>query len=296
ALDGEFGHLGVLLGGPVEGGEDDLSLHRTLHVGDLFRAFVNQHHHQVALGVVGGDRLGDLLENRGLARLGGRDDQSTLALPDGGDQVDDPGEGGVVLAVHLEAEALVREERGEVFEPGPVAGLLDVAPVDRVDPGDGRKLLLRPGVADRAGDQVALAEPELADLAGRDVDVPVAGQVAGGAQAAVALRQDVEEALADLALARLILGLGLAAATTTGAIAVALATIAVAAAGVAAVVVVIVVIVTVTAVVAVVGATRRLLLAATSAVVAVLALLAPAVAIVTRTGSGGGEIDVGGGI
>src|SRR5690606_12696771 len=36
ALDGEFCDGGVILGRPVEGGGDDLTLHRALHVGDFF--------------------------------------------------------------------------------------------------------------------------------------------------------------------------------------------------------------------------------------------------------------------
>ena len=42
-LDGQLGHDRVVLGRPVEGRGDDLALHRPLHVGDLFRALVDEH-------------------------------------------------------------------------------------------------------------------------------------------------------------------------------------------------------------------------------------------------------------
>ena len=51
-LDGQLGDRGVVLRRPVEGGGDDLTLHRALHVGDLLGPLVDEHDHQVALRVV----------------------------------------------------------------------------------------------------------------------------------------------------------------------------------------------------------------------------------------------------
>ena len=82
ALDGELGDRGVVLGRAVEGRGDDLALHRPLHVGDLFRTLVDQDDHQVALGVVVRDRVGDRLHDHGLAGLRRGDDQAALALAD----------------------------------------------------------------------------------------------------------------------------------------------------------------------------------------------------------------------
>src|SRR5215472_3744827 len=62
ALDGQFGDSGVVLRGPVEGRVDDLALDRALHVGDFLRALVHQDDHEVALGVVLGDRVGDRMQ------------------------------------------------------------------------------------------------------------------------------------------------------------------------------------------------------------------------------------------
>ena len=57
-------------------------LHRAPHVGDLLGPLVDEQDHQVDLGVVGLDRVRDLLHHRRLARLGRRDDQAALALAD----------------------------------------------------------------------------------------------------------------------------------------------------------------------------------------------------------------------
>ncbi len=199
-LQRQFRHLGVFLGGAVERRVDDLTLHRPLHVGDLLGPLVDQHHHQVALRVVGGDRLGDLLEHRGLPRLWGRHDQASLSLSDRGDEVDDPGEHPVGFARHFETEPLVGEQRGQVLELGAVLGLLGRHPVDRLHPHQGRELLLRTGSPNRTGDEIPLAEAELADLRGRNVNVLLARYVPRDPQEAVTLRQDVEQAFPDLQL------------------------------------------------------------------------------------------------
>jgi hypothetical protein len=89
-LDGQLGHGGVLVGRTVEGGGDHLALDRAPHVGDLFGSLVDQQDHQVHVGVVGLDGVGDVLHHRGLAGLGRRDDQPALALADGRQEVDDP--------------------------------------------------------------------------------------------------------------------------------------------------------------------------------------------------------------
>ena len=116
ALDGELGDRGVVLGGPVEGRGDDLALHRALHVGDLFGPLVDEHDHEVALGVVRRDRVGDRLQDHRLAGLGRRDDQTALALADRRDQVDDPRRQDARLG--LQAQPLLRVERRQLAELG----------------------------------------------------------------------------------------------------------------------------------------------------------------------------------
>ena len=121
-LDGQLGDRGVVVGGTVEGRVDDLALHRPLHVGDLFRTLVDEDDHQVALGVVLGDRVGDRLQHHRLAGLRRRDDQAALALADRGDQVDDPG--GQDARLGLQAQPLLRVQRGQLGEVDAALGLL----------------------------------------------------------------------------------------------------------------------------------------------------------------------------
>src|SRR5690348_13099048 len=195
-LDGQLGDRGVVVGRVVERGVDDLALHRALHVGDLFRPLVDEDDHEVALGVVLGDGVGDRLEDRGLARLGRRHDQAALALADGADEVDDPGEH--VARVGLQAEPFLRVQRHQLGELRPGQRLLGVQPVDLVQADQRVELLPALALArlpDGALDDVALAQAMLAHLGERDVHVVRTGQVAGGADERVALRvEHVEDA------------------------------------------------------------------------------------------------------
>src|SRR5690349_24242304 len=65
------------------------TLFRSLHVRDLLGALVDEEHDERGLGVVGGDGVGDLLEDDRLARAGGRDDELALAEADGRHEVQD---------------------------------------------------------------------------------------------------------------------------------------------------------------------------------------------------------------
>jgi len=63
ALDGEFGDRGVVGWWPVECGRDHLALDRPPDVGYFFGSFADEHHHDVAFGVVVRDAVGDLLQD-----------------------------------------------------------------------------------------------------------------------------------------------------------------------------------------------------------------------------------------
>ena len=210
-------------GGAVEGGGDDLALDRALHVGDLLRALVDEHDHEVGLGVVDADGVGDLLQDDRLTRLGRRDDESALPLADGRDQVDDPrGDG---LGRGLQAQLLLGVEGGELGELGAALGALGVHAVDGLDADHGvvldpagpvltavvaPALMGRGGLsalADPAGHGVAGAQPVVLDELVGDVDVLGAGQVPGGAQVGVLVIGDVQDAgdrQEDLVLTRLV--------------------------------------------------------------------------------------------
>ena len=141
-LDRQLGHLGVLLGRPVEGRRDDLALDGAAHVGDLFGPLVHQQHHEVHVGVVRLDGVGDLLHDRRLAGLGRRDDHAALPLADRREQVHDPRRQVVLVARHLEVQPRVGEQRREVLELGPVLRRLGVEARHRVDAQQRRVLLV----------------------------------------------------------------------------------------------------------------------------------------------------------
>src|SRR3546814_7445013 len=61
-FDHHFGDLDVARRGLVEGRGDDFAVHAALHVGDFLGPFVDQQDDQIDLGMVVGDRLGDILQ------------------------------------------------------------------------------------------------------------------------------------------------------------------------------------------------------------------------------------------
>src|ERR1700687_4381505 len=130
-FDDHLGDLDVARGGLVEGGADDFALDRALHVGDFFRTLVDEQDDEHHLGMVGGDGVGDVLQQHGFAGAGRSDDQSALALADGNQHVHDTG--AHVVAHGFQFEPLLGIERGEVVEQDLVAGLVGRLEVDGLD-------------------------------------------------------------------------------------------------------------------------------------------------------------------
>ena len=196
-LDHHLRDLHVALRRLVEGRRDDLALHRALHVGDLFRPLVDEQHDEVHLGVIGGDRVGDRLQQHRLAGARRRDDQPALALAERRHQVHDAR--GQVLGIGFEPDAFLRVERRQVLEEDALLAAGRRLEVDRLDL-DQREVALaflrRP---DLPGDGVAGVQIELADLRRRDVDVVGPGEVVvvGRAQEAEAVGQHLEHALGE---------------------------------------------------------------------------------------------------
>ena len=144
------------------------------------------------LGVVDGDGVGELLEDRRLAGLGRRDDEAALTLADGAQQVHDARRR--VVLVGLEAQTLLGEQRRELLEHGALARGVRVHAVDAVDLEQRVVLLVVLGLADLAGDLVAAAQAEAPDLAEAHVHVAVALGEAARAQEPEAVREYVQDA------------------------------------------------------------------------------------------------------
>ncbi len=128
--------------------------------------------------MVVGDRLGDVLQQHGLAGARRRDDQRALALALRRDQIDHPG--GLVLhrrVAGVEIEPLVGIERGEIVEIGPVADRIGIVEIDAGELGQREIALAVLGRADLAFDRVAGAQAPFADLVGRNIDIVRAGEV-----------------------------------------------------------------------------------------------------------------------
>src|SRR5699024_4419309 len=193
-LDGQFGDRGVVRGRAVEGGGDHLTGDRALHIGDFLRTFVHEHHHQVHVRVIGGDRIGDLLHHDRLAGLGRGDDQTALALADRGHQVHDAGAD--LARGGLQPEPVLRVQRGQRGELRARGGLGQRHAVDRVQSYQRVVLAVAAfafaGLAHRAGDRVPAAQAVLLHLAQGDVDVIGAGQVAAGTHESVVV-QHIED-------------------------------------------------------------------------------------------------------
>src|SRR5690606_25461935 len=116
ALEHHLGNLGMVLDWLVEGRGDDLTIDRALHVGDLFGSLTDQADHQVDVAVIGGDAVGDRLQQHRLTGLRRRDDQATLAATNRGNEVNQAGRNNVALC--LKVDSLVREDRRQVVKAG----------------------------------------------------------------------------------------------------------------------------------------------------------------------------------
>ena len=141
------------------------------------------------------DAVRDLLQDRRLARLGGRNHHASLALPDRGNHVDDPLRN--LERAAFQPETLVREERRELVEVRTCPCGLDVHAVHAVQFEQREVLLIVLRPPNLAGDGVALAQREPPNLRERHVDVLGPGQISRGSQEPVTLGQDVEQAGQD---------------------------------------------------------------------------------------------------
>src|SRR5690606_29865248 len=133
-LDDHLGNLHMARRRLIEGGGDDLTLHRTLHVGDFFGTLVDQQNEKVAFRMVGGDGMSDILQQNRLTSARWRHDQTALALTERRNQVDDP-RGQILVGRYIQfhLEPLIGIERGQIVEMDLVTNLLRIFKIDRID-------------------------------------------------------------------------------------------------------------------------------------------------------------------
>ncbi len=196
-VEDQFCDLDVVVRGLVEGGVDDLAVDRALHVGDFFGALVDQKDDQLGFRVVDGDRVGDLLEENGLAGFRRRYDHSALTLADWSDEVDDPRR--KLVADGLQTEFLVWIYRRQLVEVQPLQHGLRGLSIHFLDVEESLEAVALTLHLAGSGDEVAVAEVEAADVLRRHVDVPGTRQVVLAAEESVAVGHQLEHAFDDLA-------------------------------------------------------------------------------------------------
>ena len=199
-FDHHLGHLDVTGGRLIEGRAHDLAFHRARHVGHFLGPLVDQQDEEVDLRVVGGDRVGDILQHHRLAGPGRSDDQGALALAQRRDQIDHPGRqilGRGIL--DLELHSFFRIKRRQVVEIDPVADVLRWPEIDVLDLEKREVPLAILGRANPPLDRVAGAQGEPSDLARRNIDVIGTRQVVRlrRAQEAETVLEDFQDAVSE---------------------------------------------------------------------------------------------------
>ena len=119
-------------GGFVEGRSYDFGVDGARHVCHFLRSFVDEEHHEISVGIVGGNGVGNLFHQDRLTRFGLRHDECALTFTDGGEQIDDAAGQRRVASVR-QFELFIGKERGEMFERHAVAHLSGIETVDAVD-------------------------------------------------------------------------------------------------------------------------------------------------------------------
>ncbi len=185
----------MVLGGLIERGREDLALDRATDIRHFLGPLTDEHDHDVRVGVVAGDAVRDVLEERRLAGLRRRHDERALALAERVHQVDEPLR--KVRVLGLEVEHLLGEDRGEVLEVRAAPRELGVDAVHCFDTQEREVLLRVLRRAGLAGDEVAGAQADAPHLARGHVYVLRRGEEVRAAEEAEAVLDDLEDALGE---------------------------------------------------------------------------------------------------
>src|ERR1700735_2737992 len=150
--------------------------------------------------MIGGDRLGDVLQEHRLSGARRRDNERTLPLADRRNDIDDARRQILPCRIlNFELQALVGIERRQIVEMDLVPGLLGVLEIDCVAFEQREIAFPLLGAADDALDRIAGSEPEPSDLRRRHVNVVWAWKVigVGRSQEGESVLQNLDYALAN---------------------------------------------------------------------------------------------------
>jgi len=198
--DDHFSHLHVACRRLVERGSHHFALHRAGHFGDFFRALINQQHNQHGFGMIGGNRMGNMLQHHRFAGLRRRNDQTTRTFADGRNDVDDAaGHVFFRLDFTFQLEGLVRKQWRQVFKQNFVFQILDRATVRLVELGQRKVAFTVFRGANLAFDGVASVQIEAANLRWRHINIIGIRQIrrVRRAQKTKAIGQDFQHAVPE---------------------------------------------------------------------------------------------------
>ena len=72
----------------VEGRSNNFSLNGAHHVGNFFRTLINQQHHEVGVGMIARNGIGNVFHEHGLTGFGLCHNQGTLSFTNRGKEID----------------------------------------------------------------------------------------------------------------------------------------------------------------------------------------------------------------
>ena len=104
----------MILRSLIESRISNFTLDGTLHIRNFLRTLIYQEHDDLAVGIVGRDRIGDLLHKDSLTCLRRRYDHTSLSLTDWAEQIDNPAR--QILGTGLECKSLIRIDRCQMLE------------------------------------------------------------------------------------------------------------------------------------------------------------------------------------
>ena len=164
-------HANVVVGRLVECGSNHFRIYAAFHVRDFFRAFVNQQHDQVAIGVIAGNRVGDIFKQEGFTGFRLRHDQTTLSFADRREQIYHTGAKIAACRRRREFEFFRGEQRRQVIERHAVADVLRIKTVYFRDAQQREIFFTFFRRANGAPNRIASAQTKQFDLGRRYIDI-----------------------------------------------------------------------------------------------------------------------------